>query len=176
MVLAIDPSFTGTGVAITDDKGTPILTKKISKKGVCYDKITHNHDACQAICDNIIHLIEELSLSKVHVICEYPAFATRSGSYLAILNGFIASNLRQNGRIASITWVGPKACDSFTGNKMHSKSYLVDWCRAKELIYKRTSHDECTALIFAQLLVAIWNKTYKNLAFTWYNPKFHEDY
>lgn len=167
MILALDPSYTSTGLAITDDNGTPILTKKISKRGTCYDCITANHDACAEICEEIIHTIEEQGYTKIHAIIEYPAFSTFSGGFLAILNGFIAANLRENGRIASITWVPPTACNSFTKNKVRSKTYLVNWCKNKGLIQKRTSHDECTAIIFAQILCAIWKKEYKNSYFVW---------
>lgn len=161
MILGIDPSFTGTGLCLF---GEDIKTTKISVKGACYSSIVDNHNACKTIGDSIISFIGD---NKVHVICEYPAFATRSGAYLAILNGYLSSVLQKCPNVLSITWVPPTACDSFTKNKEHSKTYLVEWCKHKKLITKRTSHDECTAIILAKLWEAIRNKQYKNSYFIW---------
>lgn len=167
MILAIDPSFTGTGLALLDAEGIPIVTKRVTHRGVCYDSIVNNHDACISICKSIDSLIES-SESPIHVICEYPAFATRSGAYLAILNGFIGLSLRMNPLVLSITWVGPKHCDSFIKNKTHSKTFIVNYCKTHGWISKRTSHDECTAIVLGKLLLAIQANEWKNSYFTWH--------
>lgn len=165
MILGIDPSYSGTGIALLDNSGKVILTKKVSQKGVCYESITLNHDACEFISDSILEVVE--STDSVDVICEYPAFATKSGAYLAVLNGFLSATLRANQKVNSITWVGPKHCDSFIGNKDHSKTFIVNFCKEKNWISKRTSHDECTAIILGNLLISIWNKKWKHSYFTW---------
>lgn len=168
MILAIDPSYSSTGVAVTDDIGTLLHTEKISCPGVCYKSITSNHDACATITHRIHQIIdEEYPHPEWDVIVEYPALATKSGAYLAILCGFLASELRNNCRVRSITWVPPTACDSFVSNKEHSKTYLVNYCKDNGWISKRTSHDECTAIIFSKLLIAIRQGRYKNSSFTW---------
>ena len=165
MILAIDPSFTGTGLALASDDGTILKTGKLSVKGACYSSITDNHNACEEIIDGIKDFIKDVS--DVEVICEYPAFATRSGAYLAVLNGALSSRLKRFRNVRSITWVPPNACNSFTKNKLNSKSFLVEWCKREGLVSKRTSHDECTAIIFVRLLLAIRSSKYKNSFFVW---------
>lgn len=166
MILALDPSFSSTGVAISSDKGETIETFRISRKGLCYKSITDNHRACKEIVEELLNKLNEYD-DVFDVIIEYPALATRSGAYLAILNGFLAARLQLQDNIKSITWIPPTACDSFVRNKSHSKTYLVNWCKSKGLIKTRASHDECTALIFVELLKAIRNGEYKNSYFVW---------
>lgn len=165
MILGIDPSFTSTGVCLLDTKTGEMTTAKFGLKGSCYDSILSNHDACEFIIENIKSFVGD-NTEDLHIICEYPALATKSGAYLAILNGYITPYLKSIAK--SITWVPPTACDSFTKNKEHSKTYLVEWCKKNKLISKRTSHDECTAIIFTQLLIAIREHRYKNSSFTWF--------
>lgn len=164
MIIGIDPSYSSSGVALATDEGKIIKTWKIEHGGSCYAAITENHNSCQQIVDDIISTFNG---THVDVICEYPAFATRSGSYLAILNGYLANTLRQCEYVDSITWVGPQHCDSFIKNKNHSKSYIVEYCKENKWITKRTSHDECTAIVFVHLLLAIRNNKWKNSYYVW---------
>lgn len=162
MILGIDPSYTQTGVALYDGK---YRTYKFNHKGTCYADIVTNHNACDELFQEILSVIPENSV--VDVVIEYPAFATKSGAYLAIMNGYLNASLRMDSRVNSIVLVPPTACDSYTKNKQHSKTYLVDWCKKNNFISKRVTHDECTAIILIELLKAIRLKKYKNSYFVW---------
>lgn len=165
MILGIDPSYSSTGIALSDDNYSIVLTKRVCNPGKCYSSITENHSACKSICSEIESILVQNGCSDVDVICEYPAFATRSGAYLAILNGYLSCYFEKSTLIRSVTWVTPNACDSFTMNKAHSKSFLVSWCKDRGFITKRVSHDECTAIIFIQLLKTIRESKWKNAYF-----------
>lgn len=167
MILGLDPSYSGFGVAVATDDYEITHTEKISIEGVCYTNIVENHGACSVFTERLNKIISECPDDNWDVIIEYPAFATRSGAYLAILNGYLAAGLRNNSRVRSITYVPPTACNSFTKNSKNSKSYLVNYCKDRSWIDKRTSHDECTAIIFVKLLKAIRQKEYKNAFFIW---------
>lgn len=164
MILAIDPSFSGTGIALSDDKGSIILTRKVSCPHSCY-QIVNNHLACKFILSEIKSLLLQYNATNVHVIIEYPALSTRSGAYLAILNGYLSSVLSSLSIVSEITWIPPTACDSFINNKKHSKTFIVNWCREHKLIISRVSHDECTAIVFVYLYLSIISGKYKNSYF-----------
>lgn len=166
MILALDPSYSGFGIAVASDDYNIATTMKLSRAGTCYTNIVENHNSCEYFCNQLKLLIDSYP-DEFDVIVEYPAFATRSGAYLAILNGYLSRFLRNCTKVKSITLVPPTACNSFTRNKSNSKTYLVDYCKEKGWITKRTSHDECTAIIFVKLLEAIRTGIYKNTVFTW---------
>lgn len=158
-VLAIDPSYTRTGVALLTDEGYRVAS--FSNGGACYHDISENHKACESLWSSI----KEVTTGVVEfdVIIEYPALATRSGAYLAIMNGFLASRLRRWFKVRNIYWVPPTACNSFTKNKSKTKTYLVQW--VKGFYSKKVNHDEATALIFTKLYESILSKEYKNAYF-----------
>lgn len=161
MILGLDPSYTGFGVALMDDSGSIILHKKLKSDLPVYDDITNPHKASQHFLQELKDIIKDY---EVDVVIEYPALRTVSGAYLAILNGALAIGL-DTPQVKSITWVPPTAVDSFSKNREHSKSYLVEFCKTNGWIDKRTSHDECTAIILCKLLVAINTGAYKNSYF-----------
>lgn len=168
MILGIDPSFTRTGIVLLDGENI-LLSKNISSNEPVYQEINKLHFGAIKIVDEIVSVLDNL-FTKVDVIVEYPALATRSGGYLAILNGILASTLYKHNSVLSVTWVPPTACDSFTKNAKHSKSYLVEFCKTNGWISskERVSHDICTALIFCYLLKAINEGSYKNKYFKVY--------
>lgn len=166
MILALDPSYTGTGIAILNDNLGILHTERFKCSKPVYGPITDVHINCQEVISRINQLIdEEFDSLDYSVIVEYPALATKSGAYLAILNGYLASALQDNGRVSSIVWVPPTAVNSFSKNKDKSKTYLVNFAKEHFLLSKRISHDEATALILASLLKSIRNKEYKNSYF-----------
>ena len=128
-----------------------------------YESITNCQKAARVILENVVSFIERYPLSDV--IIEYPALATKSGAYLAILHGYLASYLNENVIVNSVTYVPPTAVDSFTKNREHSKTFLVNYCKEKGYIEKKASHDECTAIILCKLLEAISQGKYKNSYF-----------
>ena len=171
MILGIDPSYTRSGVALMNDEGEIIHKENISADEPVYSDITKLHFGAFRIADRIVGILEDYHLYDVDVIVEYPAFATQSGSYLGVLNGVISQRLRVSNRVKSVTWIPPTACDSFTQNKKHSKTYLVNYCKEKGWIdvKERVSHDICTAIIFCKLFQAIQQGIYKNKSFKVYS-------
>lgn len=162
MIIGIDPSYTGTGIAVLDgDKF--VYSDKVSSNCPVYDNITTTHKGATVIVNAVLAVIDKYPNSDV--IIEYPALQTVSGATLAILNGMLALALNKSQNVKSVCWVPPTACDSFSRNKAHSKTYLVNYCKDKGYISKRTSHDICTAMILCKLLVSIESKEYKNSYF-----------
>lgn len=166
MILGIDPSFTGTGISLMDDSGAFIFSEKIVSHEKVYESIISTHKASVVIVNKVKTIIEKYD--NLQVIVEYPVFRSISGAYLAVLNGMLFDLLMTNKSVVELYWVPPNACDSFTKNSKHSKTYLVNYCKDKGWIDKRVSHDICTAMIFCKLLVAIKNNTYKN---TWFKER-----
>lgn len=163
-ILAIDPSYTRTGLALIykDDNGIEQTRTSSSKNGgACYHDISQNHKACEELWNEI--KLFSTGVLEFDVVIEYPALATRSGAYLAIMNGFLASRLKRWYKVRDIYWIPPTACNSFTKNKLKTKSYIVQWVKS---FYKaKINHDEATALVFIKLYEAIKNKQYKNAYF-----------
>lgn len=163
-ILAIDPSYTRTGLALIyqDDNGEiKIRVDSPKNGGACYHDISQNHKACESIWDAITMIA--VGVQDIDVIIEYPALATRSGAYLAILNGFLASRLRRWYKARDIYWIPPTACNSFTKNKTKTKTHLVNY--VKEHFNRKENHDIATALIFTDLYKSILSKKYNNSFF-----------
>lgn len=166
MILGVDPSFTGTGISLMDDSGAFIFSDKISSHEKVYDSIISTHSASLSIIKKVSAILDKYK--DLQVIVEYPVFRSISGAYLAVLNGMLYDLLMNHPSVKELYWIPPNACDSFTKNSAHSKTFLVNYCKDKGWIDKRTSHDICTAMIFCKLLVAIKKGTYKN---TWFKEK-----
>lgn len=160
-LVGIDPSFRGTGIAIFDKVNSSIVkTQKISSE-FSYSDIAQIHTAAISICNSVNEVLKGF---KFEAICvEYPALATRSGAYLAILNGLLSATLYKYK--VPVYWVPPIACDAYTGNKLHKKSFLVEWCKVKHLIDKRVTHDEATAIVFTQILNDVLSGNYTKSVF-----------
>ena len=159
-IVAIDPSYTRTGVAAL--VSGEYKYDSFSYPGSCYSNISDNHEACRSLCTSLSQFLEELS--EYEVIIEYPALATRSGAYLGILNGYLASFFQNDSRCTKITWIPPTACNSYISNKIKTKSYIVKWSRMN-ILDERYNHYIATALIFIKLLQSIKRKEYKNSYF-----------
>lgn len=167
LYLGIDPSFTGTGIALmTVDTNEVVYSHKFSSN-FSYKSITKAHQASWSIVNQVsealLSYLESNNETLSAVIVEYPALATRSGAYLAILNGVFSVYLK--GLNKPIYWIPPMACDAYVHNSFHAKSFLVNWCLTKGFISRRISHDECTAVIFVQILRDIVSNLYKNSYF-----------
>lgn len=158
-ILAIDPSYTRTGLALITDGNIRVSCSE--NGGVCYHNIVDNHKACDSLWSDIKEIA--VAVDEIDVIIEYPAFATRSGAYLAIMNGFLASRLRRWYKVRDIYWIPPTACNSFTKNKSKTKTHLVNYVKSEFNL--KVNHDIATALIFTKLYEFIINKQYKNSYF-----------
>jgi hypothetical protein len=168
MILGIDPSYTGFGVALLDHVDNHLLvirSDRFTSPNKIYDEFSQIHHNCQYLLSKLFDFIKT-PFDLEYVIIEYPALKTISGSYLAILNGYLGAFFSSpQFSLARVCWVPPTAVDSFTKNKLHHKSFLVDYCKSKGYIWKKTSHDICTAIILCELLEAILNNSYKNKYF-----------
>lgn len=162
-ILGIDPSFQGSGLAIYEsDTDKVIKTLKVTAPNPTYVGIGEVHENCQFIHNEINKFLPQGVMSD-YVAIEYPALATRSGAYLAILNGFLTARYWD---LVNTIQFPPNAVDAYVHNKSHSKTYLVNYCFDHGWTeVKRTSHDICTAIILAHMAVDVLNKTYKNTAF-----------
>lgn len=170
MIVGIDPSFKGTGLACSV-KGKVVFTTKIKTEGNVYKDIAHTLQLCSKIALEVANHIEALlygySEKKLNIIIEYPAAQTRSGSTLNLLAGVLYSTLFKKFKIdlRHFYYIPPMACDAFVGNKSHHKSFLVDYVLKKGYVPKKVSHDEATAIIFLEIYSAIVKGTYKKSYF-----------
>lgn len=167
MIIGIDPSYTGFGIACTS-RGKVIFSNRIKP----HEKGTYKIDVLFQIIDvikeEILKIFEEVVLpleEHINVIIEYPALRTPSGAYLAILMGALKEFITNTFEVNSLVYVPPMACDSFTHNSKHSKTYLVDFVRNRGWVDNRVSHDEATAIVLCAMYSAINKGTYKNSFF-----------
>ena len=160
MVIGIDPSYTSTGVAVMDN-GKVVYTTKIESKIKVYESITNCQKAAATIIRGLQQVIAKYPLAEV--IVEYPAIQSSGGAILGILHGYLASFL--NSTMHSVTYVPPTACDSWCKNKLHSKSFLVQYVKERGYVQKRIQQDIATAIILCELHNAIQEGKYKNKSF-----------
>ena len=101
-----------------------------------------------------------------YTIVEYPAYQTRSGSELMVLNGILSFILRKS-VFGSVYWIHPSACNAYIHNRDKHKSFIVDWAKKEYDLppKKRITHDECTCLVFVKIMQDIIKGTYKNSYF-----------
>lgn len=181
MIIGIDPSFTSTGVAVTTDTGEYLDSTCISANIKIYESITACQDAAFEVTEGLSEYLNPLVLKCIElyeqltIIVEYPALATRSGAYLGILHGYLSVMLNSlsdtHKDLIKVIYVPPTACNSFTKNKTKTKSYLVNYCKQNNWVFKRLNNDICTAVIFCHLWIAIQEKSYKN---SWFQHKVGE--
>lgn len=160
MIIGIDPSFKGTGIACVL-KGRYFCSSKIAVKDKrCY-VVDQVFEAIDIIKAEILEFVEKCKEDnpgeKLNFIIEYPALRTPSGAYLAILMGALKEFILQTFEVESLYYLPPMACDAFVGNKLHMKSFLVNYVKEKGWVKRTISHDEATALIFC----AIYSKIVK---------------
>ena len=167
MIIGIDPSFSSTGVAVLSED-LSIVESMTFKNGAAnglrvYDSVTNIHLISNDLIENLKIVVEKYPNSDF--IVEFPAFATQSGSYLGIMHGFIAAFLNENPKVASVWYVPPTACNSFSKNVSKTKTYLVKFVKNIYPQIKRMNNDEATAVILGRLLHAIRTGKYKNKYF-----------
>ena len=161
MVIGIDPSFTSTGIAVMEC-GKLLYSTRVSSDIKIYESITQCQKAANVILQAVKHVVN--SYPEADVIVEYPALATKSGAYLAILHGYLSSFLNENVE-GNVVYVPPTACDSYTKNHEHSKSFLVQYVKDKGYVERRVQQDIATAIIFCELYHAIQSGKYMNKSF-----------
>lgn len=155
-ILGIDPSYTNTGLAVVENG---ILTdyKSIKSGGNCYTSLGSWNAECLNIVNQILEFVKQHNISEV--IIEVPA-PSSSGFYLMALHGWIVAKLSNNYKI---NFVSCKACDSFIGNKTHSKTFIVKYCKSVNWVpNKRIDNDICTAVVLAHILESYKDGKFKN--------------
>ena len=173
MIIGIDPSFTGTGICVCRDDGSYIESLRFSSKVPVYESIASAQCGAHKVSDFINDVVSKYKDEEVNVVIEYPAFATASGAFLGILNGWLGKLLHDNFNFNSVCWLPPIACNSYiglksSGNKTEDKKRLVEYVMDNYGVPKM-SHDEATALIFTHIFTDIINGRYKK-TFCWTKP------
>lgn len=139
-----------SGVSVFEKQGYMVGCKRIYER--IFDIMQRMHD-------------ENLS-DKVYVVVEYPGFRSISGAWLSILHGYLCSLFDTICvPIEELVWIPPTACDSYTKNKEHKKSYLTKYCVDKGWVAKKVNHDISTALIFCHLYLDIRDGKYKDVVY-----------
>lgn len=160
LLLSLDPSYSSTGVVVYN--GTDFVHKSVIKPGIkVQSSLLGVHNSTMFITDYIENLLNTLNIKTV--IYEYPVMQSLSGSLLMSLHGSLFSLFRKY-RLTSV-YVPPSCCNSFVKNKTKTKTFLVNYCKSKGYITKKTSHDICTAMIFCEVYNSILNNKYKNSYF-----------
>lgn len=174
MIIGIDPSYSGTGICVTNDDATEIYYKdRFDSECAVYDNRGYAK-GCKAIYDKVADVIFTMEESHpgepIKIICEYPGFRSMSGAWLAILHGWLDCLFSTVwAKIEEVVWVPPTACDSYTKNKEHRKSYLTKYCVEQGWVVKKVNHDISTALIFCHLYLDIRDGKYKGVTFRYGN-------
>ena len=160
-IVGIDPSFSSTGISLIDDNKV-IKYDSFHQKGNCYIGNNFVNNACRLICDSIKEFI---GTQSVIVVVEIPA-PSKSGFYLSILHGWIISTLFSISNVEHIITVPCLACDSLIKNKLHSKSYIVDFCKSHKWIpAKRINNDIATSVVLSHVYKNYLTGKYKNKVF-----------
>lgn len=170
MIIGIDPSYTGTGVCITNDDATEIWYMDQFDSNVSVYENQGYMVGCKRIYEYLLGVMvrmhEEHLDEPVHVIVEYPGFRSISGAWLSILHGYLCSLFDTICvPIKDLVWVPPTACDTYTKNKSHKKSYLTKYCVEHGWVPKKVNHDKSTALIFCHLYLEAIAGRYKGVTY-----------
>lgn len=173
MIIGIDPSYTGTGICVCNDDGSYIKSRRFASKESVYESIASAQRGAHKVSDFIKEVVEEYPSNDVNIIIEYPAFATASGAFLGILNGWLGKLLLDDFELRSICWLPPIACNSYiglksSGKKTEDKKRLVEYVMENYGVPKM-SHDEATALIFTHIFNDIIHGKYTK-TFCWTKP------
>lgn len=159
-IIAVDPSFTRTGVAIFKDG---ILVTKSLKNPTSNYKIDVCLKHSLELAKQLQALIQEQKLSAATLCYEYPILASRSGAYLAVLMAKFDSMFRwaiKNGYLSQVLYVPSTAVPAYTGLLTNDKTGIVNF--AKSLVPdKKFNHDEATAVILAHIADDILQGEYK---------------
>ena len=168
--LAIDPSFTGTGLALYKDH-TLLKTSKVGKVGAVKSQIDHLHEVCHYIVSCINDFLDIPKDSQFSVAIEYPVYQTPSGALLATLSGWLSHFFCSNSQCIKVVFIPPLAVNSFTNNRSRTKTHIVQYVRLNNLISSKVSHDEATAICLAQIFFSIESGSYKHSYFLIEPPK-----
>nr|DAI54931.1 MAG TPA: HOLLIDAY JUNCTION RESOLVASE [Caudoviricetes sp.] len=151
-IIAIDPSFTRTGVAILSNNALIGQTSFSVSEHSTY-KITEGISYAHNVAKKIKPLLEQYP--EAVVALEYPILATSSGSYLALITAKLDSLFRI--KHTKVIYIPAVACNAYTGAR--TKTDIVNW--VKERYQFKGDHDIATAVVLGNIGYDILNKKYK---------------
>ena len=171
-VVGIDPSFTRTGLALASYKDGAVSIKEVcSVVAPTYNDNKYQLEFTMQGSDWLAReILKQIARwNKVYpvdlCIIEYPVLATRSGSYLGLIQQ--ALYMLYPWLDIPVQGVPSTAIKSMTKYKI--KSQLVAWCRENlkfecETIRKGRwciNHDECSGAVLAAIGLLIRTESYK---------------
>lgn len=171
-VVGIDPSFTRTGLALAYCKDGAVTVKEVcSISAPTYNdnkyQLEYTMKGSEYLAREILKQIKRWSTQFPIDLCviEYPVLATRSGSYLGLIQQ--ALYMLYPWLEIPIQGVPSTAIKSMTGYK--TKTQLVKWCQSNlrfecETIRKGRwciNHDECSGAVLALIAHLIRTESYK---------------
>lgn len=169
-ILAVDPSFSRTGVAYIAPDGK-MKYKSISRSGKNYQiDVCLQHASEEAL--ELKEFIIKQGVKDAVLIYEYPAMASRSGAILAVLMAKFDSLFRallKAGILKEVYYVPPTAVSSHTGILTTNKTAVVEF--ATKLTSDRVNHDVATAVILCDILSEIVLGSYKKSYFKVQSPE-----
>lgn len=174
MIVGIDPSFTGTGIVVCKDDGSLIESHRFTSHEPVFTSIASAQRGADKVSVFLKDIITKYCyFEDVDVVIEYPAFATSSGAFLGILNGWLGKLLHDDVKVRSVCWIPPIACNTYihlksTKKKTEDKKALVEYV-IKNYGVPKMSHDEASALIFVHIFIDIINGAYTK-TFCWTKP------
>lgn len=170
-VVGIDPSFTRTGLALAYYKDGAVTIKEVcSISAPTYHdnkyQLEYTMQGSDFLAREILKQIARWNKKYPVSLCviEYPVLATRSGSYLGLIQQALYMLYPWLG--VSVQGVPSTAIKSMT--KYKTKTQLVKWCQENlkfdcETIRKGRwciNHDECSGAVLAMIGLLIRTESY----------------
>lgn len=159
-ILAIDPSYTRTGVYSNYPfKNSPNKIKKLEAHSY-FTSLEHPNNepqfayllaASRKISDMIQAIVKEVKPTVL--VMEYAAVQGNWAVGLGFLNATIVNDLLSNTFVKEIHLIPPNMVNSYLGARKVAKSVIV--AKAEELIggsKPKINHDEATAFILAEII------------------------
>lgn len=158
IILGIDPSFTRTGIAVLNKESITTSTVSVTDKSVYeIDKtLMMSRKLSRLIFDKVIEHNPKI------IIIEYPILATRSGSYLGLIQQAVYDRLKNLKYQGTLILVPAQAINSITKNKTKTKTHIINWVKDNTTLTTKINHDEASAVVLTKLAQLIEQKEYKN--------------
>lgn len=155
-MIAIDPSYTRTGIFYTKDDTFKVSSVSITNKMI-YD-ISEALKCADLLARDIVNLVSLNDLKTV--VIEYPVLATRSGAYLGLIQQALFTRLKLIGFLGIELMLPAQAVNSVTRAK--NKTQIVEWAKKSFNYNEKINHDEATAMVLYRIGKMVLNSTYKN--------------
>ena len=161
-ILALDPSFSRTGLSIWRSP-SDYEVHSIIYNGNEENLLKAMDNAFKITKDVRNHLIDLDDEDELIVAVEYPIMATRSGSYLSMITCKLDSLFRAF-KLSKVVFLPSVAVKAFT--KAQNKTDLVKWVKQSSIVEKfNGNHDEATALVLGEIARLVVSGEYKKSSF-----------